>query len=54
MADIYGSLTGRAGVCLSTIGPGATNLQQNARASIDALTRHMRMAGGDRLPGGLQ
>ncbi len=54
MADIYGRLTGRAGVCLSTIGPGATNLQQNARASIDALTRHIRMAGGDRLPGGLQ
>lgn len=26
MADIYGRLTGRAGVCLSTLGPGATNL----------------------------
>ena len=26
MADVYGRLTGRAGVCLSTLGPGATNL----------------------------
>jgi len=26
MADVEGRLTGRAGVCLSTLGPGATNL----------------------------
>jgi len=26
MADLYGRLTGKAGVCLSTLGPGATNL----------------------------
>lgn len=26
MADVYGRLTGRAGICLSTLGPGATNL----------------------------
>ncbi|MGC9385594.1 MAG: acetolactate synthase large subunit [Hydrogenovibrio sp.] len=26
MADVYGRLTGEAGVCLSTLGPGATNL----------------------------
>ncbi|MBU0983840.1 MAG: acetolactate synthase large subunit [candidate division Zixibacteria bacterium] len=26
MADIHGRLTGKAGVCLATIGPGATNL----------------------------
>ncbi|WP_019895085.1 acetolactate synthase large subunit [Hydrogenovibrio halophilus] len=26
MADVYGRITGRAGVCLSTLGPGATNL----------------------------
>ncbi len=26
MADVCGRLTGRAGVCLSTLGPGATNL----------------------------
>jgi acetolactate synthase-1/2/3 large subunit len=26
MADVYGRLTGRAGVCIGTLGPGATNL----------------------------
>ena len=26
IADVYGRLTGRAGVCMSTLGPGATNL----------------------------
>ncbi len=26
MADVYGRLTGKAGVCLSTLGPGACNL----------------------------
>src|SRR5574341_557825 len=26
MADVCGRLTGRAGVCLATLGPGATNL----------------------------
>src|SRR3989338_1148530 len=26
MADVWGRLTGRAGVCLGTLGPGATNL----------------------------
>ena len=26
MADVYGRLTGKSGVCMSTLGPGATNL----------------------------
>ena len=26
MADVYGRLTGKVGVCMSTLGPGATNL----------------------------
>ncbi|HSB34134.1 MAG TPA: thiamine pyrophosphate-binding protein, partial [Nitrospirota bacterium] len=26
MADAYGRFTGKAGVCMSTLGPGATNL----------------------------
>ena len=26
MADVFGRLTGKAGVCLATLGPGATNL----------------------------
>src|SRR2546428_4553439 len=26
MADVYGRLTGRGGLCLATLGPGATNL----------------------------
>ena len=26
MADVYGRLTGKAGVCMATLGPGATNL----------------------------
>ncbi len=26
MADVYGRLTGKAGVCMSTLGPGATNM----------------------------
>ena len=26
MADVYGRLSGKVGVCLATLGPGATNL----------------------------
>jgi acetolactate synthase I/II/III large subunit len=36
MADVYGRLTGRVGVCLATLGPGATNLTTGiASANMD-------------------
>ena len=38
MAATYGRLTGKAGVCLSTLGPGATNLGDRRR--LRATRRH--------------
>lgn len=36
IADVYGRLTGKAGVCLATLGPGATNLMTGvADANMD-------------------
>ena len=36
MADIYGRLTQKVGVCLATLGPGATNLTTGvANANMD-------------------
>ncbi len=36
MADVYGRLTGKAGVCLATLGPGVTNLMTGlADANMD-------------------
>ena len=50
MADVYGRLTGRAGVCLATLGPGATNLVTGvADANMDRAPRggHLRPGGDD-------
>src|SRR3954466_7524747 len=50
MADAYGRLTGRAGVCLATLGPGATNLVTGLadayldRAPVVALTGQSGLA----------
>jgi acetolactate synthase-1/2/3 large subunit len=52
MADAYGRLTGRAGVCLSTLGPGATNLATGvADANLDhaPLVAITGQAGRDRI-----
>jgi acetolactate synthase-1/2/3 large subunit len=43
MADVYGRLTCKAGVCLSTLGPGATNLITGvADADMDSGHRRTR------------
>src|ERR687889_2150949 len=50
MADVYGRLTGHAGVCLGTLGPGATNLVTGLadayldRAPVVALTGQTGLA----------
>ena len=50
MADAYGRLTGHAGVCLGTLGPGATNLVTGLadafldRAPVVALTGQTSLA----------
>jgi len=52
MADVYGALTGRAGVCLATLGPGALNLVLGiADAQLDShpLVALMAQAGLNRL-----
>jgi acetolactate synthase-1/2/3 large subunit len=51
MADAYGRLTGKAGVCLATLGPGATNLATGIgdatldKAPLVALTGQIPLAG---------
>jgi acetolactate synthase I/II/III large subunit len=52
MADTYGALTGRAGVCLATLGPGALNLMlgvANAQLDSHPLVALMAQAGLDRI-----
>jgi acetolactate synthase-1/2/3 large subunit len=52
MADAYGRLTGKAGVCLGTLGPGATNLATGiADANLDRapLVAVTGQAGRDRI-----
>ena len=52
MADAYGRLTGRAGVCLATLGPGATNLATGiADANMDRspVVAIVGQAGSDRM-----
>ncbi len=53
MGDVYGRLTGKASVCLGTLGPGATNLVTGvADANMDraplVLTRQSRHNGAHR------
>jgi acetolactate synthase-1/2/3 large subunit len=52
MADTYGALTGRAGVCLATLGPGAINLMlgiANAQLDSHPLVAITAQAGLDRI-----
>ena len=52
MADTYGALTGKAGVCLATLGPGAINLMlgvANAQLDSHPLVALMAQAGLDRI-----
>ncbi len=52
MADTYGALTGRAGVCLATLGPGALNLVLgigNAQLDSHPLVALMAQAGLGRI-----
>src|SRR6059058_5983459 len=52
MADTYGALTGKAGVCLATLGPGAINLMlgvANAQLDSHPLVALTAQAGLDRL-----
>lgn len=52
MADTYGVLTGKAGVCLATLGPGAINLMlgiANAQLDSHPLVAIVAQAGLDRI-----
>ena len=47
MADVYGRLTGHAGVCLATLGPGATNLITGVADGARAITDVLALRGGE-------
>jgi acetolactate synthase I/II/III large subunit len=52
MADTYGAITGKAGVCLATLGPGAINLMlgiANAQLDSHPLVAIVAQAGLDRI-----
>ena len=52
MADTYGALTGKPGVCLATLGPGAINLMlgvANAQLDSHPLVAIAAQAGLDRI-----
>ena len=53
MADTYGALTGKAGVCLATLGPGATNFVTAAAYAQLGGMPMMMMCGGMMMMGSM-
>src|SRR2546427_532228 len=51
MADVYGRLSGRAGGCLATLGPGATNLVTGVADAFLERASNRPPSSSRRLPG---